>query len=104
MWFKVKEAKNFLLKHHIVCTLRPFRRKRDFKNPHGYYENLVDDQKQNIGLGYVFFIKEIKDDSEVTPFLRCSGFDIVQQWLYEAKYKYAKTPERLFLYVVFLQS
>jgi hypothetical protein len=84
MWFNVEEAREFLLNEGHVFTLRPKRRKRDFKNPLGYSEVLSYDGFGKKGLLYVSFVKEVIEDGELREFINDSGFDSLEDWLDKA--------------------
>jgi len=83
----VKEAREHLLKHGYVFSLRPKRRKRE-----NCIEPLMYKEFGKKGTVYVGFMGEIKDNSEVYMVSIGSGFKSGDEWLREAngsKFLYA---------------
>jgi len=85
LWMNVKEAKDFLLSKGFVFSLRPKRRKRDHYNPTGYREVLSYDGFGKKGVVFVKFVKLIKSDDELLPFVKLSGFNDLKEWKEKAR-------------------
>jgi hypothetical protein len=98
MMFAVEEARNFLLAHGEVYTLRPKFRKRGRTKP--INEHLITSNvwsEMPFADGLVTFIKEIEDDKELEEFVSKSGFTTIQEWR-------AKAKDSRFLYYVKLMK
>ncbi len=95
--FKSKKALNYLLKHGLVYTLRPFKRKEGITA-------LLNEKDMKIGLVEVKFITELNSENlaeSLKDFVGESGFKSVEEWINEAKKLLrGNLPERLYLYQV----
>jgi len=78
IWFNVKEARDYLLKHGLVYTLRP-KKRREGK------DILCYGGLGKKGVVYVEFIKEIADDGELEEYVKSSGLESAREWRAKAK-------------------
>jgi hypothetical protein len=102
IWFNVEKARNFLLEHGLVYTLRPHRRKREGTDMlcfNGFGKKGIVDVTYVGSFGDEGqFDEELLDD--VVPY---SGFDTLKDWL-DAAFTLSGTSGCHYLYRVKLLS
>ena len=75
IWFNVEEAREFLLKHRMVYTLRKprsvgFHRVFTFKNG----------KKLSLGVAIVELVKDVNGPDDVEQFVNQSGLSTAGEW------------------------
>jgi hypothetical protein len=85
--FDVEQARNQLLRHGYVYTLRAFRRTANFDTNVNATNNGVP-----FALVTVKFIKgvDLRDFSELEPYVKSSGFNNAAEWVGIARAFYAR--------------
>jgi len=76
IWFNIKEARQHLLKHKCVYTLRPNLKRQ------GQHTLMYDKAKQ--GRVFLLFLG-IADDEALQRLVHNSGFNTVEEWRKKAK-------------------
>ncbi len=89
--FSSEKAKNQLLTHGIVYTIRKKRKKN------GYYAVVTDiHQKRVIGVVYLEFVEVITKPQQMEKYVKESGFDSVTEWLEELRKFKCRLPAFLY--------
>lgn len=81
IFFNVKQARDFLLSHGLVYTLRR-RRRRDREVTRAVYGSLYNHAV--LGKVEILWIMTIEDPTSLYPFLPYSGFQTIEEWLAHA--------------------
>lgn len=87
IYFNIKEAREYLLKHGEVYTLR---KPRKVGNASIMIGNRYRQNVKKIGNGYVSFVEQIVNDKQLEKYVEQSGFKSIEKWREKSDKKYLK--------------